>query len=182
MTMPIPYFAQCLSEVHLPAGERLAERRALLLAGLAAFGAAALPPRPAAAATGDNSLLTTYLRFVDAQNAGDLETVRTLFTETPPFLWVSDGQSVWGRDSAIARMSLFRKSEVWQVTPDVAGAVTVPLDERVAYLHLSLVLAIGSKDPGPDHLPFLVSLLGHRDQPEEPFRIAALFTTTRKTA
>lgn len=157
-------------------------RRMLLGLGLAAAGACVLPGRPARAAAADAEVLATYQLFVSAQNAGDLDAVRNLFTETPRFLWVSDGQSIWGRDAALARMAVFRTSEVWHVTPDLAGAVAVPLDERTAYLHLSLELAIGSRDPGPDHLPFLVSMLAHRDRPGDPFRIAALFTTTRKMA
>jgi hypothetical protein len=155
------------------------DRRALLARGLAAGALALLPAGPASAAEG-GALVETYRRFVTAQNANDLETVRGLFTETPRFLWVSDGQSIWGRDAALERMALFRQSEVWRVTPDLDGAVTVTLDERTAYLHLALVLAIGSK-AAPDHLPFLVSLLGHRESAADPFRIAALFTTTRKT-
>jgi hypothetical protein len=164
------------------AREAVADRRTILAHGLAAAGALALlRPSPARPAEGSD-LVETYRRFVTAQNAGDLETVRGLFTQTPRFLWVSDGQSIWGRDAAIERMSVFRQSEVWHVTPDLETAVTVPLDERTAYLHLSLVLAIGSKSPGPDHLPFLVSMLGHRESAAEPFGIAALFTTTRKAA
>lgn len=159
-----------------------ADRRSVLAAGLAVAGALVLPSLARAESSGGSALVDTYRRFVAAQNAGDLGTVHGLFTEVPRFLWVSDGQSVWGRDAAIERMSLFRKSEVWEVTPDLAGAVTVSLDERTAYLHLSLVLAIGSKVPGPDHLPFLVSMLGIRGTPSEPYRIAALFTTIRKTA
>ncbi|MFO1151626.1 MAG: nuclear transport factor 2 family protein [Alsobacter sp.] len=160
-----------------------AGRRAVLAHGLAvAAGALALGrTRPAAAASQGDDLVATYRRFVTAQNAGDLATVRSLFTETPRFLWVSDGQSIWGRDAAVERMALFRQSEVWRVTPDLQTAVTVALDERTAYLHLSLVLAIGPKEPGPDHLPFLVSLLGTRAHASEPFAIAALFTTARKT-
>lgn len=158
------------------------DRRMVLGLGLAAMGACVLPGRPARAAAADADVLATYRRFVAAQNAGDLDAVRDLFTETPRFLWVSDGQSIWGRDAAIARMAVFRTSEVWQVTPDLAGAVPVPLDDHTAYLHLSLELAIGSRDPGPDHLHFLVSMLAHREQPGDAFRIAALFTTTRKMA
>ena len=168
--LPIPATA--------PADGVPTERRSLLLHGLALGALAVLPARPAVAASG-GELVDTYKRFVTAQNANDLATVRELFTETPRFLWVSDGQSVWGRDAAIERMGLFRQSEVWQVTPDLDSAVTVTLDERTAYLHLSLVLAIGAKS-GPDQLPFLVSLLGIRESASAPFRIAALFTTTRK--
>jgi hypothetical protein len=155
------------------------DRRRLLGLGLA--GALALAGRAGPARAGEEaSVLATYQAFAAAQNAGDLEAVRTLFSEVPRFLWVSDGQSVWGRDAAIARMALFRASEVWRVAPDLAQAVTVTLDERSAYLHLPLDLEIGARS-GPDRLAFLVSMLCHRPERAAPWRIAALFTTTRKS-
>src|SRR3712207_5191495 len=41
----------------------------------------------------------TYLAFAAAQNARDLKTVRSLLLDSPRFLWVSDGRSVWGPDA-----------------------------------------------------------------------------------
>ncbi|WP_293863191.1 hypothetical protein [uncultured Alsobacter sp.] len=157
-----------------------ARRRDVLALGLA-VASQPLLSRTAALADDASSVLATYKAFVSAQNAGDLEAVRTLFTQTPPFLWVSDGMSIWGRDVAIARMSLFRASEVWRVTPDLDRAVPVMLDHRTAYLHLPLDLAIGARAK-PDVLPFLVSMLCHRAEPTDPWGIAAPFTTTRKQA
>lgn len=154
-------------------------RRALLALGLAGALATATRAPAAAQASEASAVVATYLAFVTAQNAGDLEAVRALFTQTPQFLWVSDGMSIWGRDAAIARMSLFRSSEVWRVTPDLDRAVPVVLDERTAYLHLPLELAIGARAK-PDVLPFLVSMLCHRPEPSARWGIAALFTTTRK--
>jgi hypothetical protein len=156
------------------------DRRSLLLTSFATFATCALPAAAGAATGNDADVVETYRRFVTAQNAGDLDAVRSLFTDTPRFLWVSDGQSIWGRDAAIERMSIFRQSEVWRVLPDLDSAVAVRLDDRTAYLNLSLVLEIGSRSPGPDRLPFLVSMLAHREADNAPFRIAALFTTTRK--
>ena len=154
-------------------------RRSLLALGLASAVATATRAPAAAQVPEASSVVATYVAFVTAQNAGDLEAVRALFTQTPRFLWVSDGMSIWGRDAAIERMSLFRASEVWRVTPDLARAVPVILDPRTAYLHLPLDLAIGTH-ARPDVLPFLVSMLCHRPEPATPWGIAALFTTTRK--
>lgn len=180
MTRPASQAAARLSRTE--AGQRIDPdriRRDLLRWGALGLAAAAARPVRASGDT-DAGLLSTYGRFVGAQNAGDLETVRSLFTETPRFLWVSDGQSIWGRDAAIERMSLFRRSEVWHVTPALDEAVAVTLGPQAAYLHLPLDLAIGARDPGPDLLHFLVSMLCHRGQEGEPWRIAALFTTMRK--
>jgi hypothetical protein len=171
--------ATALAVTREPAPGR--DRRAVLSLGLAgAVSGAAGFCRPAGASTAD-SVLSTYRAFVTAQNAGDLPAVRALFTDVPRFLWVSDGQSIWGRDAAIARMTLFRASEVWRVTPDLDRATAVTLDECSAYLHLPLDLEIGARN-APDRLPFLVSMLCHRATGSGPWAIAALFTTTRKPA
>jgi hypothetical protein len=161
-------------------GAECHERRTFLGLGLATLAGLAVTPAPARADDA-SSVVATYQAFVAAQNSGDLEGVRALFTQAPRFLWVSDGLSIWGRDAALERMSLFRASEVWQVTPDLDRAVPVVLDDHVAYLHLPLDLEIGQRSR-PDRLPFLVSMLCHRSAPDRPWGIAALFTTTRKSA
>ena len=118
-----------------------------------------------------------YARFLTAQNARDLGHVRSVLWDSPKFLWVSDGMSVWGPDALVDRMSQFQKAEVWHVEPDMGKAVPVELSGTTAYLHLPLVLTIGSS-ANPDRLRFLVSVLGI--QTPEGWRIAALFTTTEK--
>ena len=61
----------------------------------------------------------------------------------------------------------------------LARATAVEFSPDVAYLHLPLVLEIGSRAaPGPDRLRFLVSVLGVGTA--QGWRIAALFTTTER--
>ncbi|MFZ1427006.1 MAG: nuclear transport factor 2 family protein [Geminicoccaceae bacterium] len=122
---------------------------------------------------------TLYARFVAAQNARDLDHVRAVLLDSPTFLWVSDGMSVWGPDETLARMASFQKAEVWRVEPNLARSTTVEVSPTVAYLHLPLTLEIGGKAaPRPDRLRFLVSVLGV--ETAEGWRIAALFTTAEK--
>ena len=132
-----------------------------------------------AAADPATEVRALYGRFAAAQNARDLERVRPLLLDAPTFLWVSDGQSFWGPDAVLARMASFQGAEVWRVEPDIARAVAVPVSDRVAYLHLPLVLVIGPA-ANPDRLRFLVSVLGV--ETETGWRIAALFTTTEKVS
>ena len=132
---------------------------------------------PASAADPAREVRALYERFAAAQNAHDLDRVRPLLLDAPQFLWVSDGQSFWGRDAVLARMASFQRAEVWRVEPELDRAVAVPVNDAAAYLHLPLVLVIGAKD-NPDRLPFLVSVLGV--QTRAGWRIAALFTTTQK--
>jgi ketosteroid isomerase-like protein len=121
-----------------------------------------------------------YRSFAAAQNARDLTTVKSLLLDSPRFLWVSDGKSVWGREATIKRMALFQGNETWRVEPDLAHAVTVPVGADSAYFHLSLDLVIGPQGAPPERLGFLVSMLCLRTG--EGWRIAALFTTNRNPA
>ena len=145
-------------------------RRALLVLLL-------LASRPVAAGDPTVEVRNLYQQFAAAQNARRLETVRDLLIDSPQFLWVSDGQSFWGRDAVLARMASFQTAAVWRVEPDLDTALAVPVDAHVAYLHLPLTLVIGTAED-PDRLRFLVSMLAV-ERPEG-WKIAALFTTTRK--
>jgi hypothetical protein len=144
-----------------------------------AFASLLLLTQPVLARAGvAEDVRSTYEAFAAAQNRHDLAAVRNLLLDSPRFLWVSDGRSYWGRDALVERMALFQKSEVWEVRPALDKAVAVEVDERSGYLHLPLVLAIGARQPGPDELRFLVSVLCVRTG--EGWRIAALFTTAEK--
>ena len=150
-----------------------AGRSLSLIAGaLLLFGGA-----PAMADTKDE-VLSVYRDFAEAQNARDLDRIGAFFTDGPDFLWVSDGQSVWGRPDVLKRMSGFQKAAVWHVVPDLDHARVVELDPGIAMLHMPLVLEIGSAT-APDHLRFLVSILFRKQQGD--WRIAALLTTTEKS-
>jgi ketosteroid isomerase-like protein len=145
---------------------------AFLLTAIDAF-------RPAISVAGNaDDVRALYDQFVAAQNARDLNLVSDLLLDSPKFLWVTDGMSVWGRQALIDRMAIFQQSEVWHVTPDRDQAVLVKVDGNSAFLHLPLELAIGSNNPGPDRLKFLVSVLCLKT--ERGWRIAALFTTRAK--
>ena len=130
------------------------------------FGLAAAP---------EDDIGATYDRFVSAQNARDLATVRELLLDVPQVLWVTDGHSVWGRDAMLARMASFQTAEIWQAIPDRAHGAIVEVSPGVAYLHLPLTLRIGTRAQGTSDTHFLVSILFVRRA--ETWRIAALFTT-----
>jgi SnoaL-like protein len=144
-----------------------------LMAALVLLGGLLLAPPAAADPAGEARAL--YQRFAAAQNDGDLAAVEGVLLDSPRFLWVSDGMSIWGREATLERMALFQKAEIWHVEPDLATAVAVPIDDRSAFLHLPLTLAIGSRAHGIDRVKFLVSVLCVETR--EGWRIAALFTT-----
>jgi hypothetical protein len=144
-----------------------------LMATLVLLGGLLVAPPAAADPAGEAHAL--YQHFAAAQNFGDLAAVEALLLDSPRFLWVSDGMSIWGRAATLERMALFQEAEIWHVEPDLDAAVAVPVDDRTAFLHLPLTLAIGSKAKGIDRVKFLVSVLCV--EMPQGWRIAALFTT-----
>lgn len=139
-----------------------------------ALGLASLVGVPVSAAQ-DDDIRALYLAFAAAQNARDLERVRGLLIDDPHFLWVSDGQSFWGRDIVLARMGRYQQLKIWHVVPDMASARAVTISSGVAYLHLTLALTIGQSGASAGVTSFLVSMLCR--QTDQGWRIAALFTT-----
>lgn len=144
---------------------------ALLLAGVLT---AAVP----ALADPATEIRALYQNFVTAQNARNLAAVRRLLLPSPKFLWISDGMAFWGPDRVLARMALFQQAEVWHVDPALDQSVAVEVGSNTAYLHLPLMLTIGSA-AAPGQFPFLVDVLCLRTN--SGWRIAALFTTTDKS-
>jgi uncharacterized protein (TIGR02246 family) len=134
---------------------------------------------PSAWADTASDVRALYQQFVTAQNAFDLAKVRSLFIDRPDFLWVSDGTAVWGRDATLERMSVFQKSEIWRVEPELAKGRVIELGAEAAVYHLPLVLVIGSSSPGPSRLKFLVEVVCQKTS--DGWRIAALLTTTDKS-
>ncbi len=115
-----------------------------------------------------------YAAFVEAQNAHDLQQVRSLLLDSPGFLWVTNGLSVWGPDAAIARLARFHANEVWRIDPAMDRARAVDVAPGTAFLRVPLGLAVGSSGD-PQHHHMLVTALC--TQTPEGWRIAALFTT-----
>jgi uncharacterized protein (TIGR02246 family) len=139
---------------------------------------ALMPPGPCSA--DDNvgrEIRALYERFVTAQNNRDLTAVRDTLSDREDFLWISDGKPFWGRDAMIERMASFQTAEVWRVEPEYRSAKTVVVGPYAAYLHIPLVLILGSKQQ-PGRLKWLVQVLCRREG--GGWRIAALFTAEDK--
>jgi len=137
---------------------------------------AAVLPAPRAKAEPADEVRAVYRQFAAAQNLHDLEKVRAVLLDSPRFLWVSDGKSVWGPEETLKRMAVFQEARIWHVDPDLDKAVAVPVSDTTAFLHLPLELTLAFSPDEPERLRFLVSVLGV--ETPQGWRIAALFTTT----
>jgi ketosteroid isomerase-like protein len=119
-------------------------------------------------------VLAVYNAFAAAQNARDPARIKAALLDSPDFLWVSDGKSVWGREALLERMSRFQTLEVWRVEPLLDRARVVEVAADVAYINMPLDLHLGTKS-APTVTRFLVSILCRKTP--DGWRIAALFTT-----
>lgn len=141
-----------------------------LLAALALFAALAMPARADPA----REARALYDRFVAAQNAHEFDGVRATLLDSPRFLWVSNGLSLWGPDAMLDRLRQFHTNEVWRINPDAARTEVLAVTPDTAVVHVPLTLTIGPR-AAPQRYRILVSALCV-ERPEG-WRIAALFTT-----
>ncbi len=118
-----------------------------------------------------------YETFVTAQNAHDIEGVRSVLSDSADFLWITDGRPVWGREEMLTRMATFQDAEVWRVEPEYDASRVIVLDDDTAVFHVPLVLVIGSK-ADPARLKWLVEVLCQKET--AGWRIAGLFTSVDK--
>ncbi len=132
--------------------------------------------RPAAADP-EQEIRDLYAAFVTAQNEHDIDAVRSLLSDRPDFLWISDGRPVWGREAMLARMADFQKAEVWRVEPEYAASQVIRLDEDTAVFHLPLLLVLGTK-ADPAQLKWLVEVICQKEA--AGWRIAGLYTAQDK--
>ena len=95
--------------------------------------------RPAFADTA-SEVMALYQRFATAQNAHNAQAISAELLQSPKFLWVSDGKTFWGSDTAVERMSMFQASEVWRVEPALDQAQIIEQGKDTALLHMPLEL------------------------------------------
>jgi len=148
-------------------------RRALLALPLLLPALAASPARAGTPAEAEARQL--YARFVAAQNAHDFDAVRATLLDSPRFLWVTNGLSLWGPEAAIARLRGFHGNEVWHIDPAWDRARTAEAGADTVLLHVPLVLTVGPR-AGPARYRILITALCLRTT-DAGWRIAALLTT-----
>ena len=107
-------------------------------------------------AGGDDDVKAVFDRFVAAQNAHDLSTVRDALWDSPNFLWVTRGAPIWGRDAALKRFETLYQG-TWKLSPDMSNLKVIVLTDTAAELFVPIMFNIGPPgQPAPD-APFLMN-------------------------
>lgn len=103
----------------------------------------------------DEDVRATFDRFVAAQNAHDIATVRDLLLDSPNFLWVTRGAPIWGRDAALKRFETMYQG-TWKLSPDTSNLKVISRSDTSAELFVPIIFNIGpTGQPTPD-VPFLM--------------------------
>lgn len=95
----------------------------------------------------------TFERFVAAQNAHDAKAVRELLWDAPGFLWITRGNVLWGRDTAVKRFEA-NYGGTWRLEADLALLRVTILDASTAQIFVPLVVTSGPAGQPPQSVPF----------------------------
>jgi ketosteroid isomerase-like protein len=126
-----------------------------LLCGAAAFLAVGIATSPLAAAPEDE-VRNTFDHFVAAQNGHDANAVEALLLDSPAFLWVTRGTSVWGVPAAMERFGKLYQG-TWHLDPEAAGLKVSVLADGVAQLYVPIVFTIGPSGQPAQPTRFLMN-------------------------
>ena len=109
-----------------------------------------------AASAPEDDVKALFDRFVTAQNAHDANAVRELLLDSPNFLWISRGTTVWGRDAAINRFETFYQG-TWHLAPDNSTVRIIMLGETAAQLYASIMFTTGAPGQPGQAMPVLMN-------------------------
>ena len=107
----------------------------------ALFLTSILSVAPASAAP-DDDVKRVFDRFINAQNAHDVNAVQELLLDSPNFLWITRGAPVWGHDEALRRFEGLYKG-TWHLDPKMSKLRIFTLTPDTAQLYVPIEFMIG---------------------------------------
>ena len=99
------------------------------------------------AATMEDEVRAVFDKYIAAQNAHDLKSIRTLLIDSPDFLWITRGKPIWGREAALKSLEE-RYKGTWHIDVDRKEFRVVSVSRRVAQVYARTQLTVG--DPGAE--------------------------------
>lgn len=109
-----------------------------------------------AASAPEDDVKAQFDRFVAAQNAHDANAVRELLLDSPNFLWITRGTTIWGRDAAINRFESYYQG-TWHLAPDSSTVRIFMLSETAAQLYVSIMFTTGAVGQPAQATPVLMN-------------------------
>jgi uncharacterized protein (TIGR02246 family) len=137
----------------------------LILAGAAIFTTLA------SAATIEDEVRAVFDKYIAAQNAHDLKSMRSLLVDSPDFLWITRGKPVWGREAALKSLDERYKGS-WHIEPDRKEFRVISVSRRVAQVYATTQLTVGDPGAEPSRIRLYINLVMVKKP--EGWRIASI--------
>jgi len=104
-----------------------------------------------------------FTRFVEAQNAHDLNQIQAMLWDSPKMLWFARGEPNWGPDAVVSKLKEYYKG-AWQLQPDMSHFSAVAINDTVVQLMVPVAFtrSHGAETPRVD--TFLISQTLVKDQ------------------
>ena len=123
------------------------------------------------AATMEEEVRAVFGKFVSAQNAHDLKTMKELLVDSPDLLLITRGKPIWGREDTLKNLE-GRYKGTWHLDPDRNELRVISVSRRVAQVYAPTQLTVG--DPGAEPAKIRVYLNVVMVKKPEGWRIASL--------
>ena len=95
-------------------------------------------------------------KFVAAQNAHDLKAAGELLQDSPQFLWITRGASIWGREAALKRFEALYHG-TWSLDPKIDELRVVEVQPNVAHLFVPITFMISPAGQPAQPMRFLMN-------------------------
>ena len=100
----------------------------------------------------------TFEHFIAAQNAHDVKAVESLLLNSPDFLWITRGTTVWGPGPALKRFTALYEG-TWRLEPEASGPKITMLGESAAQVYVPIMFTIGAAGQPAQPTRFLMNLI-----------------------
>jgi hypothetical protein len=105
----------------------------------------------------EDEVRAVFDRFAQVPNAHDAKALEeTLLADSPQFLWITRGTTVWGRDAALQRWAKLYEG-TWRLEPDPASVRATPISDGVAQLHAAVQFTVDAPGQPPQVTRFLLN-------------------------
>lgn len=102
--------------------------------------------------------MTTFEQFIKAQNEHDLVALKNLLVDSPDFLWITKGQTVWGSDQALKKFENLYKG-TWKLDPDKSNLKILTLEDNIRQIYVPITFSIGDPGQEPKQIKFLMNMI-----------------------
>jgi hypothetical protein len=102
--------------------------------------------------------MAAFEQFIKAQNQHDLTTLNNLLDDSPDFLWITKGQTIWGKEASLKRFESLYKG-TWTLEPDRSNLKIITLDKHSRHIYVPITFSIGEPGQEPKHVKFFMNMI-----------------------